>query len=154
MVNKGLIIGVLVCLAVIMLPLGIASTVLGFQKPGSCDYKDAMGLDVGQYLVGLGISSIALTIAMIVLMAIALTKESVVAGVILAIVHVLGSLFGLAWFIVGAIILFRGNIECINNASVHVIYALVLWCFSACGVIYSCTRVGDIKNIGKLGDDA
>ena len=50
-------------------------------------------------------------------------------------VQVLNMVFGLIWFIIGGIILFRSNISCIRNGTAYVIYALVLWCLTVCGCL-------------------
>jgi hypothetical protein len=139
MESKALIITTIVCIAIIGFPLAIANIVLGAIAPGSCDYKDIMGLDVAQYLLGLGIASLIICVLMILFSSMSLCKSTLPVGSIgMAVISILNAIFGTAWFIVGAIILFRSNIDCIHNTSAHVIYALVLWCISAVQIIQSC----------------
>lgn len=145
--KKTINIAILLCLAVCLLPLGITSIVLGILKPGPCDYVDKMDLDVARYLLGLGISTIAVTIIIIVLLALILFEYAIKKVTIaLIVVNIIAILFGIAWFIVGAIILFRSNIECIKVGSSHVIYALVLWCLSAISIFYSLTHINKMKD--------
>lgn len=140
--NKILIFFLIFLTAVVMLPLGITSTVLGVKQPGSCDYEDSMGLDVGQYLLGMGIASI-ITCCLLSFSYILLLTDAaeMIGAVFIMVITILNVLFGFAWFIIGAVILFRSNIDCINNGSSHVIYALVLWCISAFLMLKDCCSV-------------
>ena len=138
-----LIIMGIVCYGFIVLPLSIASIVLGVTHPGSCDVTDVMGLNVGQYLLGLGIGSLVISFLLLmvfVTLACCPNEYGVAASIPMIVLIVLNALFGFAWFIVGAIILFRGNIDCIKAGSTHVIYALVLWCISAVQIITDCFK--------------
>lgn len=137
--NQRKLIIAICCLVFVSLPLAITSIILGATTPGNCDYTDVMGLDVGQYLLGLGISSITVTIVLILLIASFLLDMKNIGIVCITLcVSVLSVFFGLCWFIIGAVILFRGNIECINSGSSHVIYALVLWSVSAFNLLLNC----------------
>lgn len=131
----------IVCFAFFVLPLGIVNIVMSTHL-GECDHEDEMGLDVKQYLLGLGISSVIVSIIAILLLLITLCVDFKF-GILYTLVIVTNILFGFCWFIIGSIILFRGNIECIEKASVHVIYALVLWCISALDIVknYFCCNV-------------
>ena len=132
----------LVLTAILGFGLGIASTVLGAIQPGDCDYEDTMGLDIGQYLLGLGISSIIITTITIGLLGLLLCGiEPVSTKYTLTGVNAIAGLFGTAWFIVGGVILFRGNIDCIRDGSSHVIYALVLWCISTFNLLMHCCGI-------------
>ena len=140
MSGAKVIVGISLAIALFCaLPLAITSVVLGAQQPGSCDIKDRMGLDVGDYLLGSGISGIVVCVLLSFMYILVLLDVSpYVAGGGALVVTVLSALFGLAWFIVGAIILYRGNIECIKEGSTHVIYALVMWCLSALSLLHNC----------------
>ncbi|AUL77503.3 putative ORFan [Tupanvirus deep ocean] len=139
MKTSALVICMIVFTALIILPLGITSIVLGSISPGECDYEDKMGLDVSQYLLGLGISSVITCVLLIMFYLFLLCEACMpVAAFGIMIISVLNALFGLAWFIVGAVILFRGNLDCIRDGSSHVIYALVLWCISAFQILKDC----------------
>ena len=147
MASGKVILGVSLAIVLIFaLPLAITSTVLGAQKPGSCDLEDSMGLDVGDYLLGSGISGIVVCVLLSFMYLLAIFDVSpFVAGAGVLAITVASALFGLAWFIVGAVILYRGNIECIREGSTHVIYALVMWCLSALSLVKNCCDLGSHK---------
>lgn len=114
-------------------PIFIACIVLGVQKPGACDHKDDMGLDVGDWLLGTGITYITLiTILLGKLFYLYMSgmKYGSTSKILDLILIIASALFGIAWTICGGVILFRSNIDCINDGSNHVIFALVIWCFS------------------------
>ena len=119
-----------ICFLLLALPLGITSICLSQTERGQCDYTDQMGLNIKQYLLGGGIASIVVTslIAFFGVLSLCISELSLIPIYVTIILNIL---FGIAWFIVGAIILFRSNIACITEGSVPVIYALVLWCLSA-----------------------
>lgn len=134
--KTGLIICGVIFFLIFALPLGITSIILSQTEQNQCNYKDAMGLDIKQYLLGGGIASVvvACLFAGFGLTSFCLKEYAVIPLIIIAIIN---ALFGLAWFVVGGIILFRSNIECIQQGSVIVIYALVLWGFSALSLFSS-----------------
>ncbi|XWV25709.1 hypothetical protein QJ857_gp0036 [Tupanvirus soda lake] len=147
MKSSALVICMIVFTALIILPLGITSIVLGAIAPGECDYQDKMGLDTAQYLLGLGISSVVTCVLLIIFYLFLLCEACVpIAAIGIVVVSILNALFGLAWFIVGAVILFRGNVDCIRYGSTHVIYALVLWCISAFHLLKDCCSSKTNKN--------
>ena len=125
-----IIICVAVCFVVVSLPLGITSIVLATKDTQYCDYVDQMGLDVKQYLLGAGIVSVTITSIIVCFLFTFMCSEKLpmIGIVVTAIVN---TIFGLIWFIIGGVILFRSNLDCMTEGSVPVIYALVLWCISA-----------------------
>jgi len=159
--QKGFLIGTLVCLAVFALPLGIAMTVVGAMQRNTChndgvnvtagsgctcDITDPMGLNVADYLLGLGIASIILTCSSILSSGISLCANSVIPMIFAIVIGVLCVLFSTPWFIVGAIIQFRSNIICIQLGEPHVIFALVMWCFTAFQIVQNiCNSVFHFK---------
>lgn len=137
--SKAAFVTLFVCMLLIATPLAIASIILGVQSPGTCDKEDVMGLNVGEWLIGSGASQ--LIIVVLSALFVGLMMADVMAElmmVALLIVTVLAILFGMAWFIIGGVVLFRGNIECIREVSSHVIFALVLWCISALRLLQDC----------------
>jgi len=125
-----LIICVAVCFIVVSLPLGITSIVLATKDTQYCDYVDQMGLDVKQYLLGAGIVSVTITsIIVCFLFTFVCSEKLPMIGI--AVAAIVNTIFGLIWFIIGGVILFRSNLDCMTEGSVPVIYALVLWCISA-----------------------
>lgn len=147
-VRKLGLVCLIVCTVIVILPLSIATVVIGALAPGPCDHVDVMGLDVAQYLLGLGIASLVTCVIMIISYILLMFESNIVAGVggiVLIIISILNALFGIAWFIIGGIVLFRGNIDCIRNSSMHVVYALVLWCLSAFYFFKNCCSFRVIK---------
>eukprot|EP01124_Arcella_intermedia_P021221 TRINITY_DN292_c0_g1_i1.p1 TRINITY_DN292_c0_g1~~TRINITY_DN292_c0_g1_i1.p1 ORF type:complete len:169 (-),score=7.41 TRINITY_DN292_c0_g1_i1:107-613(-) len=144
-------VGVMVCVMVCCaLPLHITSTVLGFLEYNnchtpspnntcSCDVTDPSGLNVAQYLIGLGLAGITQVVLSMFLIGLNVLNPKPAFMVLFVGVSVAAALFGFSWFIVGAVVLFRSNIDCINSHTTHVVYAVVMWCFSAL----------DICNTGK-----
>ena len=122
-----------VCFLIFAIPLSITSIVLAKSDTQYCDYVDKMGIDVKHYLLVSGSVSLVFAILTILHLIYFLFKEKT-SGVYKFLVGI-NAAFGFAWFIVGAVILFRSNIECIREASVPVVYALVLWCISACSAL-------------------
>lgn len=134
---------IICCPLAIGISLGIACIVLGVTSPGQCDMTDEMGLDVGDYLLGLGIFSLVvmvITAGFSGVIVLGGDRFATVASMLLCCLAFLSVLFGIAWFIVGAVILFRSNIECIRVGSSHIIFALVLWCMSAFHILQSCSN--------------
>ena len=130
------------CILFIGLSLSITSTVLGAMRPGNCDTTDDMGLNVGDYLLGSGIFGIVYCVLLALFYSMVILDIAVVGATVgITFISILGALYGLAWFIVGAIILYRGNIECIKEGSIHVIYALVMWCISAFNLVMNCINI-------------
>eukprot|EP01124_Arcella_intermedia_P017588 TRINITY_DN2435_c0_g1_i2.p2 TRINITY_DN2435_c0_g1~~TRINITY_DN2435_c0_g1_i2.p2 ORF type:complete len:192 (+),score=12.57 TRINITY_DN2435_c0_g1_i2:57-578(+) len=141
-------VGVMACLLICCaLPLHITSTVLGFMEHSkchnmsidnplhhticTCDNTDPMGLNVSQYLIGLGLAGIIQVTLIFLSCGLRAGENQGCCLIMFGGTSVCAAMFGFAWFIVGAVILFRSNTDCIGSKSVHVIYALVMWCFSA-----------------------
>lgn len=119
----------------VLLALSITSIVMS-QRDNDCNEKDTMGLSVSDYLIGQGASGFAIAIVLIMIFIGMVTEsERCLVGGLAAFVGL--AFFGLAWFIVGAVILFRSNIDCINEGSNMVIYALVIWCITAFQLVTS-----------------
>lgn len=136
--DKRVIIASIICFAVCELPLAGLSIAWGIQDPGGCDHTDPMGLNVAQYLLGSGIVSLVYVVLECITFSLLLCELG--EGFVLSmqtILTVIFSLFGTAWFIVGGIILFRSNLDCIRDYHdpSDVIYALVLWCFTALAIL-------------------
>lgn len=84
---------------------------------------DSIGINLSDYLFASGISGFILNtlILSVFISALLEVKFDTVAILILNI------LFNIIWIIIGGIILFRSNIECINSRYNFTIYTLVLW---------------------------
>ena len=126
--KTAVVVCLLVCLLIFTLPFAIASIVLG-TKEGQCDNTDIMGLNVADYLLGSGIASLV-TILLLVATAIGAINKSAVCGVLGIVSIVLSGLFSIAWTVVGGVILFRSNLDCIHSSYPYVCYAVFMWCWT------------------------
>lgn len=111
--------------SLIVLALSVTNIILSFFNPNKCNYIDKIGLDVSDYLLGLGISGLITSIFLFV------SFYRKMKHIAILIVMILNSLFSIIWLIIGGIILFEENMECIKNGTSYVIYALVMWCLSS-----------------------
>ena len=84
---------------------------------------DLMELQVSDYLLGLGLSGLIPDLLILLVVGLCNLK---IAEIMKLIIVILNILFGISWFIVGSIILFRSNIECINAGYGYILYALIL----------------------------
>lgn len=132
----------------ISLSLSITTTIIGSLRIGNCDRLDMMGLYVSDYLLGLGISGIISAVIQIILCilmlrAILRSKEALYKCfmILCTAFNIILLIFNISWFIVGGIILFRSNIECIRSSSVSVIYALVVWCIEALSILFTIFKI-------------
>ena len=123
-------IGLAVLFIAFVLPLAIVSIYMSQTQGGECDYEDAIGLNIKEYLFIGGIVNIAIVLAVVIGLCI-----SLVTSIPLYILLALNTAFSIIWFVIGGIVLFRSNLECIREGSVPVIYALVLWCLSILGCV-------------------
>ena len=143
---KGFIVGTIICLSLFGISLGITSIVLGITKPGDCNHRDKSGLDISYYLIIVGILIIVTAIVSGILCTTMFYEfEMEPWTTILVWLNLLCVGFGITWFIIGGVILFRSNIDCIQEGSVEVIYALVLWCLSILPMVVACCSAGAIK---------
>ncbi len=129
-VNKVICLCMFIILVLFCL-LNIPIIIVAVKAPGECDNTDPMGLNVAQYLLGAGISSLIVNLSAAIIFIILFNNENMFFLVVVPFIIFVYTLFYIAWFIVGAVILFRSNIECINIGSGHVVFALVYWCLSA-----------------------
>ena len=109
MAGKGIFICMLVTVAILIYPLGIATTVVGATHPGDCDKTDKkLDLNAAKYCLGLGISS--LITGTLLIIALIMIMNGSKAGIALILpLTILNALFGIIWFCIGAVILFRAN---------------------------------------------
>lgn len=115
--------------SIITFTFGIISIIIGIVSPGTCNVTDRMGLNVSQFLIGSGISSVCFVITILCLTYLIIYRRKLWIISIVLVLSILYVLFTLSWFIVGGIILFRSNVPCIQAKSPTVIFGLVIWCF-------------------------
>jgi len=109
---------------------GIADIVL-YKTMDGCDNGDPLGLNIHQYIYGRGIANIVMP-GLIFLCITRFLSDTLTVQYLNRANNLLLTygLFWLAWTIIGGIILFRSNIDCINSKDTLVIYTLVVWCAS------------------------
>jgi hypothetical protein len=78
--------------------------------------------------LGSGVAGFFIVIIMCIFLYGTLNRGRLIA--LLVISWLLG-LFYIIWLIVGGIVIFRGNMDCINGGNAVAIYALVFWVISA-----------------------
>lgn len=125
-----------ICTAIFICPLAIICIVLGAVHPSLCDHTDIMGLNTSGYLLGLGITSLVTSLALVILH---ITKRRInnpLLDTCIAYINGFNALFGTIWCIIGGVILYRSNVDCINVGSVQVVWGLVMWCLS---VLHICS---------------
>lgn len=124
----------------IFVPLAIACIVIGsiMKKQTGCDHIDEIGLNVSDYLLIGGCMSLIVNL-LYVLESCLLTNGLIVSfSPFTKCLYLAYVFFYLIWFILGGIILFRGNLECINEKSSYVIFAVVVWCIHALNFCAGC----------------
>ena len=136
-----------VLLTIVVLGLGIACLIVS-QQAGGCDNKDsATKLKISDWLLGEGVLLVVLGGLMFI--AVFWTRSGQ-GDYLVRFIVLCCALFALAWFIVGAIILFNGNIDCIKNSSGIAIFALVVWCLMAVSWLLGLS--GDVQAIASGAD--
>lgn len=136
---------------IISILIDIAAITLGIIQIDSCNNKDNLtALNVSQYLIGGGCVNIAFSLILIGFVSFTsrnrtvnmssdyaqhydLTYYPMTYPVLLII------MFNIGWsIVVGAIILFNGNIDCIANGSIRACFGKWFWCISILRVIRDC----------------
>lgn len=133
--------GLIMCVCTMSMLLGIISFIIGtLSTKGTCPHIDEpTGLSIEDYLIGVGISQLIFGMFLSIMVCLITRSDfdSISDGLgiwFVWIVIFICRLFTFAWFFVGAFILFRSNIECINDGEIKTVYALVMWIFSAISV--------------------
>ena len=124
----------------IVIPLGIASLVMGIYAPGSCDNTDITNITVAKYLIGIGISDLVVHIPSVFYLYFLMKNHNISLYSVnkLGCIALFYVMFTLCWFFIGAFVLFRSNKDCINEGSPHVIFALVMWILSLVDLVRCC----------------
>lgn len=134
-VTRKMIIGHSLCLLFIMYPIAIISLVISNLK-NQCEVTDMMGLSPHQYLLGLGISILIIeTLIFSARFIIYCHQNGPICETTFLfyccfnyiILEILNFIFGLVWFVIGGIILFRSNIECIESGGIMIGFAVAVW---------------------------
>ena len=125
-----------VCLLVFVAPLAVASIAVS-QQPSTCDHTDVgLNMNVAQWLLGFGVYYLSMAIMGIgLVLVLGYTNKEVedrkIGSLYFSVLLTVASLmFVFIWTIFGAVILFRSNVDCINQGSLIPTFALVMWCLT------------------------
>ena len=129
----------------IILCIGISSIIISQNYQTSCDHVDiGVKLSAHQFLLGFGIANLVCIVgipSIILALSIGDCFNGMMIFTFLSLLCY--SLFSLIWFIIGGVILFRSNKDCINVGSVPVCYALAIWIIMA---INLCCTTKELNN--------
>ena len=117
---------------VFFVPFAIANLVLYYKQDDYCNEEDKMGLDVADYLLGWAVALFTLFLGSLLL-----TVFGYMAIIPFVSIYYAYVIFVWIWLIIGGIIMFRSNIECIKEKSPMVTYALALWCLQIFVILMS-----------------
>lgn len=126
---------------VFVILFGIVPMVIGTLDPVLCDHIDIIGLSINTYLYGLGI--VVLICHGSILVAPCFPCLPCCPGstddkfpILLKLFHIIFIIFKYIWFVLGGIVLFRSNMECIHEKNSRAIYCLCLWCMWGLETLY------------------
>ena len=114
--------------------LGIIAIILSQVRPQDCDIMDSgLQLHAADYLLGVGIVYLIFGTVFFLRLYYSRWHETGLRYLLLLALV----LFSIIWCIIGGIVLFRSNIECIHGGhSVPVISALVYWCLTIFNLLF------------------
>ena len=130
---------------IVILPISIASLLFGIFAPGECASETI--LTPLTFLIGFGIFYF---IAMPLILSVqCLLWKGIITKVPQRFVYIqlFYAILGYCWFIVGAYIIFVANIKCIEEGSLHAIFALVIWTTSLVHSIYKLCCMCNSRNL-------
>lgn len=120
-----------------------AYIVVNKQPQEYCDHNDVMNLNVAKYLLGYSIIHTIIPCCYLLMHFFMATmkphnKFRRISMSIVLIISIFSMLAAIAWFLVGSIIIFRSNIDCILDKSALVIFAICTLGISILNVLLSC----------------
>jgi hypothetical protein len=127
---------------------GIAEIILAEVRSNDCNLIDSgTNLSPKSFLVGAGIVDIIKGSGILI----CLISKELAEMINITCIICLILLFNIIWFIIGAVILFRSNIECINEGSLPAISALVAWLINLWMLF--CLKTKDDTPVKKENDE-
>lgn len=134
--------GVLLCVAAVLtilgLPVPIASVVIANQNmEDSCQSMDSIGLSLSSWLLGAGIVGLVLILSLATLV-IMFSCHPNAAGVTTIALMIFNALFQMIYTTIGAVVLFRSNMDCLNNGTDLGVMSLVVLIFYWISILTSC----------------
>lgn len=137
--DKGFLVCALWCILIFALPIPITSVVIGaLHKNDECQYTDSIGLNLSQWLMGAGIGSIISLLSILTLIILTFLSDSATAFASLFTLIILNSLFNIIYSIIGSVVLFRSNMECLTDGTDLGIMALIVLIFYWLSLIQTC----------------
>ncbi len=139
----------LICVLWVTAPLSLTSLILS-QQPTACDHVGAkININVAEWLVVFGVFNMVMFFGCCLMLWRILNRHFCPVGAMLTFFVS----FGLAWFIMGAVVLFPANTDCIHQGDTNAVFALVMWAlmgmtFGVAGYIAVC------RHLLKDRDDA
>lgn len=125
----GIVVLVIGCIYLLFsIPLSITSMVLSRNNKG-CDATDEIGLNVSNYLLTDGIINFIFSLVFVVSILYHSSHGCPPKKFIYLLLFV-NFVFSIIWCAIGGTILYRSNLECIKEGSVHVIFAILMWIIS------------------------
>lgn len=109
-------ISITICMSIFLLAMGITCVVIGQAGRGqACQKQDRSGLTLSEFLLGEGIANLV-TCGLMIIATIAGTCVGANCASCSTIgIVVLYMIFKVAWFIVGCIVFFRSNLDCVGE---------------------------------------
>jgi hypothetical protein len=98
-----------------------------------CDHVDSeIGSNVRNYLIGFACAYLVTFLLMMLFCICAkyVKCSQTWAELLFSATFFIHTVFTLIWFILGAIVLFRSNIDCLHQHSIYAVYALIIWCLT------------------------
>ena len=144
--EKSILFCSLACLLIFGLPFLIASIAVSVSdSDNSCQTTDSIGLELHEWLLGAGISGLIITIIMITVIGglfLSISRDSYVGAISSTLVIFLlslgSSIFSFVYSIIGAVILYRSNIDCLTDATPLGVMTQIVLCLYWLGILYTC----------------
>ena len=111
------------------LSLSFMTIVISLVDLKNCNNMDKIGLNVSNYLLGFGLWNLVnnTIFPILIFHNYDMTK--------ILLLTFITTIFGMAWFVMGAFVLLRANFDCIKLGAFYVVYALFMWCISGFQII-------------------
>lgn len=128
---------------------------IGLSAPLACDHFDPSGLNINRYLFGMGIASIV-TYFCITSLTFYCNCNDINVPRFVKTIYIFYNFFKICWFVLGGLVIFRSNMECISARESYAAYALCLWCVWCVEIVivFWCFFLRKISFTGQLyGND-
>ena len=130
--RRGLVETYVIVVLWIIIIFSVVNIVLYSVKDRYCNIRGDIGIDMAEYFLGSGIAGIALVILLCFFMYVNMSRMGMVTYLIFTSILIL---FYIVWIIVGGIVLFKDNSECIDSSNPVAIYAVFFWVLTVVALI-------------------